>query len=274
MPLASHAVWPLLGTAAYLAAMAKAAGVLDFPFIWASQNDNLAKYLELSPEYRLFQPNGTKPDKYNSTLLDITSGGFRHWPADFGENRSDLQFFWTYKKLDFERPVHLAWSGRWVECGKIFPGTPDAFTGYSVNGSSNFVVRFELKKGGKKADLVAATTNHQECPDQGFTISVTGETNEVTKDYRGLSLANATCAVVDPPPSPTPTANPCRVKVDKSAAESIEAVILEHRCSIGKVLGDKPTNCPKKSHASRQLAVAGIATLVAVALGATGFLLA
>jgi hypothetical protein len=273
--------------AAYLGAMANAAGVLDiglvfphatttyepsdqFPIVWASQNDNLAKYLEFGLEYRLLYSNSS-----NNTGF-IAGDRFQRYLSDFSGNRSDLYFYWWYFKLDVEGPVRLGWTGSWVECEKKFPGTPDAYTGYSVNKSSNFVVDFELKRGGQKADLIAATANNEECPNQGFAISVTDETNEVPKDYRGLALKNATCAVVDSSPSPTPTANPCRVKIDKAVAESVEAAILKNRCrSIpGSLPEDRPANCPKEDHAFRQLATAGTATLAAAALGALGFLLA
>ncbi|KAL8371944.1 hypothetical protein RB595_001651 [Gaeumannomyces hyphopodioides] len=282
MPLASHAVWSLVGATAYLAAMANAAGVLDvglvfpranetyepsdqFPFIWASQNDNIAKYLDFALEYRIFNTS-------NGTDL-VGSGRFQHWPSDFGENRSDLRFFWRNYKLEFEGPVSVAWSGSWAECGEVIPGTASSRK-YASHESSNLVMDFELKRGGQKVDLVAATSNPQECPDQGFTISVTDETSQVNIDNQGLSM-NATCAMLVHSPSPTPIANPCRVSIDKSAAESIEAAILKHRCGVGRqVLGDNPANCPKEDHASRQLAVAGIATVAAVTLGAIGFLLA
>ncbi|KAL8381808.1 hypothetical protein RB595_005867 [Gaeumannomyces hyphopodioides] len=265
-----RAVWSLAGATACLGAMANAAGVLDvglvfprdnetyepaeeFPIVWAIQNSRVAELLQLDFIYRLVNLS----DKSAGHLaLDKFQ---RHVNiSDFTDKESGLVLFWTHVTLLGEGPVGMGWNGGWGECQKKNPLSP---TDLSGNMTENFIVDFALKKGGKKADLIAAAAanNGQECPDRGFALRVTDRTDDVRSEK---------CVFVDSS-SPTPTANPCRVKVDQAVVESMDATTFRTKCSGPW----KPDNCPKKDHATRQLATAGAAALPA-ALGALYFLLA
>ncbi|KLU86292.1 hypothetical protein MAPG_05308 [Magnaporthiopsis poae ATCC 64411] len=274
-----RAVWSLVGAAACLGAMVNAAGILDvgiifprnnetyepaeeFPIVWAFQNARLAEHLQPSLKYRLV--NLSNPgaehlalDKFQRNLN----------LSDFTDKESGLVLYWTHVKLDGEGRVGMGWEASWAECQNISLRDLDAGTRFSVNRTTTLIVDFDLKKGGKKADLVAATAaNGQECPDQGFALRVTDKTNDV-RERPQWAKPEDKCAVVDSSP-PTPTANPCRVKLDKAAVESMEATTFKTKCS-GPL--DKPANCPKKDHAVRQFAGVGVAALSA-AVGALYFL--
>ncbi|KAL8364560.1 hypothetical protein RB595_003716 [Gaeumannomyces hyphopodioides] len=273
-----RAVWSLAGAAACLGSMADAAGVFDvglvfpranetyepaeeFPFVWALQNARSAGLLQPEFGFRLVNQSNRSAE---ALAVDVFQ---RHLNlSDFADKESGLVLFWTHVRLDGEGPVGMLWSAHWLECKAKPPGRPDDRSDTSVNRSSTFAVDFSLKKGGKKADLVAATAaNAGECPDRGFALRVTDK----TEDVRSFNYPDSRCAVVDSS-SPTPPANPCRVKIDEAVVASMEATAFKTKCSM---TWGKPDNCPKEDHAMRQFATAGTAALSA-AFGALYFAVA
>ncbi len=260
----SRAVWSLVGSLACLGAVVNAAGVVEidvifprnetyapsdrFPVVFAVQNAALAKHLRLDIDS--FIRNGS----------DLTNV-FGHYSHDLANANfsSEPYFAYYWRTFDTEGPHELFASVSVASCN----ASSEPVT--IVGNSTNFSVLFTVKKGAQEADLVAATANDKTCSAKdGVAVSVTDQTLEYPASGR---LEAGTCAVLDDS-SPTPTADPCRVKIDKTVVESISASLLSDLC---KRL-NPPADCPKES-AVQQLAVVGVASFAA-ALGAIGFLLA
>ncbi|KAK6515171.1 hypothetical protein TWF506_007516 [Arthrobotrys conoides] len=270
MHLLSRAIWSLVGSLAYFGAAAvNAAGVVEvgivfprtnqtyaptdkFPIVFAVQNAKLAKNLRLS--ISSFVRNG--PDLRGG----VANSDAKH-DLTYANYTSDPYLVYHYLNLNAEGPYELFSTTIWASCDEsrdevVFLGN-----------STNLVVRFDVKNGGQNVDLVAATADEDKtCPAQGFAINVTDQTREVreTLDDR----VSGTCAVLASS-SPTPTANPCRVKIDSAATASMSAALQAALCKGP----NPPADCPKENSAAHQLVVAGVASIGA-AFGAIGFLLA
>ncbi|KZL88324.1 hypothetical protein CI238_08249 [Colletotrichum incanum] len=272
MYLVSHTVWSLLGASAYLGAIANSAdGVLDirmvfprqnetyapmekFPIIFALQNANLAKHLQPLIQLDVLNGSMTMLDKVNERMFDLQWANYSSEP------------YLLYAFMDFETegPLKILWAAWWRHCDE----SGDEVRIIS-NSSDKLWVDFDIKEGAQKADLVAATAKEEKCPAHvGVAINVMDKTHNVPEPLSGQNKQYGTCAVVAPS-SPTPTSNPCRVKIDKATVESMEANELDRRCRRL----NPPANCPEEDQATQQLAVGGGATL-ATALGAAAFLLA
>ncbi|KAK1978614.1 hypothetical protein LZ30DRAFT_728497 [Colletotrichum cereale] len=270
MRLLSHSVCCLGAASAYLGAIAQAAsGLLDiglvfprqnetyapmqrFPIIFALQNAELAKHLEPVIELDVLNGSMTMLDMVNERTFDLKWTNYTREP------------YLVYAFMDFEieGPLQLLWTTWWRRCVE----SGDEVRIIS-NSSGRRRLTFNIEQGAQKADLASATADEGECPNVGEAISVTEKTHDVPKPLSGNDQYG-TCAVVASP-SPAPTSNPCRVKIDKATVESMEANELARRCRRL----NPPADCPEEDHAIQQLAVAGGAALAA-ALGAAAFLLA
>ncbi|KAK6499975.1 hypothetical protein TWF481_010332 [Arthrobotrys musiformis] len=264
------AAWSLIGSLAYLGAVANAAGVLDFgivfprpnetyaptdkfPVVFALQNAALAKNLGLV--INTFVRSG--PD----LLSGLDGADAKHDLKSANFTTSEPYFVYHFLNITGEGLYELFSTTSWARCDERDNEV------IITRNSSNLLARFEIKKGAQMVDLVAATAdNTKTCPTQGFALNVTDETREAPEpwDYR----PSGTCAVLNSS-SPTPTANPCRVKIDSAASESMYAALHTALC---KGL-NPPADCPKETSAAQQVAVASIVS-IAAALGAVGFLLA
>ncbi|KZL64738.1 hypothetical protein CT0861_12047 [Colletotrichum tofieldiae] len=107
----------------------------------------------------------------------------------------------------------------------------------------------------------------EECPDQGLALNLTDETRKIPTHPTPRRKGPDTCAVLASS-SPTPTANPCRVKIDQAVIESMGAVDVEKSCSVLS----PPAECPGTDQAVRSLAIANVVSFAAV-LGAGTLLL-
>lgn len=272
MYLVSHALWSLVGGSTYFGAIANAAtAVVDiglvfprenqtyapkerFPIIFAIQSPEQAKHLQ--PEVDL--------DILNGTDILINGMSLKLEAANYSSEPYLLPVFLDFK---IEGPLRLRWNLYWRSCnvnpGRD-PGSSDDIISINRNHTGSFLVDFNIKEGAQKVDLVAVTAEEQQCPpDTGVAISVTDVTHDVPERL-GQKLSG-TCAVVA---SPTPTSNPCRVKIDQATVESMEAKEQTRRCA--RLI--PPSYCPKKDQAIHQLAVVAGTGLV-VALSAAAFLL-
>ena len=265
MHLVSYAVWSLVSTLACLGSVVNAAGELEvgvvfprnnetyaptdaFPIVFALQNAELAKHLQL--HITLSTRNG--PDL--KTVFGIRGFDLTH--ANFS---TEPYFVYEYVTADTEGPQRLFAYSEWVSCDES--GNQVNFIGGNSKYIGYFSVDFTIKKGGQEVDLVAATADDTTCTGKvGFTLNVTDETHELAASRR---MPASTCAVLDSP-YPTTAVGPCRVRVDAAA----EASMLAEVCSRIK----PPTDCPGEGSAVQQLATAGVASFVAV-FGAIGFLL-
>lgn len=258
---ASQSICTLMGAFVYFGAIARAAGVLDiglafprtndtysptddFPIVFAVQNSKLAEHLKPSIWYQILNVTG-------KTEILVDSTHEFNWTS---ASENDPYFLWSHLKAEGECKLRILWQPRWSACDESHDEV-----GIARNRTDNFLVDFEVKKGGEKAELVAATNgdNSENCANEGVGISVTDKTLEVSDE---------TCAVLDSS-SPTPISNPCKVKIDKATVESMEATDLKEKC---RGL-DPPSECPKGGLASPRLAAAGISSLAAV-LGVALFL--
>ncbi|WYZ42003.1 hypothetical protein EsH8_V_000898 [Colletotrichum jinshuiense] len=270
MRLISHTVGTLVGASAFLGAVAQAAdGVLDiglvfprqnetyapmqrFPVIFALQNAELAKHLEPIVDLDVLNGSMTMVEKINERTFDLKWENYTREPY----------LLYAFMDFEIEGPLQLLWTTWWRRCDESGDDVR------IVSNSSQLRLNFNIKQGAQKANLVDTTANEEKCAtDVGVAITVTDETHDVPKPLSGNDQYG-TCAVVASP-SPTPTSNPCRVKIDKATVESMEAVELARRCRRL----NPPADCPEEDHAIQNLAVAGGATLAA-ALGAAAFLLA
>ncbi|GKT47659.1 uncharacterized protein ColSpa_07840 [Colletotrichum spaethianum] len=270
MRLVSHTVWSLVGALAYLGAISQAAdGVLDiglvfprqnetyapmqrFPIIFALQNAKLAQYLEPIVDLDVLNGSMTMLDKINERTFDLKWANYTREPY----------LLYAFMDFEIEGPLQLLWTTWWRRCDE---------SGGEVrivsNSSDQLRLHFDIKQGAQKADLVEATANEEKCPPNvGVVIAVTDKTQDVPKPLSGNDQYG-TCAFIASP-SPAPTSNPCRVKIDEATAESMEADEQARRCRRP----NPPSGCPEKDNAYQKLAVAGGATLAA-ALGVAAFLL-
>jgi hypothetical protein len=254
-----------VGSLACLGAVVNAAGVLEidvvfprtnetyaptdkFPIVFALQNAELAKHLK--PSIHLFVRNGSN--------LESTFGHANH-DLTYANYSSEPYFVYRYLNIDTEGPHQLFSTASWRNCDESSDQVG------ILGNTTNFSVHFTIKRGGQEVDLVAATANDKTCfTENGVAINVTDQTYEVPPSW---GRPDGTCAVLASS-SPTPTANPCRVKIDTAVAASMSASLHAALC---RGL-NPPTDCPKKN-AVQQLAVAGVASFAA-ACGAIGFLLA
>lgn len=262
---ASQPMWALMGASAHLGAVARAAGVLniglafpranetyertdDLPIVFALQNSKLAEHLKPSIWFQILNVTGdTEPLVDSTHELNWTSA-----------SENDPYFLWSYLRVEGEGRLRLLWQPRWSACDESRDEVEVV-----RNRTDNFSVEFEIKADGEKADLVAATGgDNEDCPNQGVGIEVTDKTLEAPIG----SSRRETCAVLGSSSS-TPTSNPCRVKIDKAAVESMQAADLEEKC---RGL-NPPEECPKDGLAHPRLTAAGVASLAAV-LSAVFFL--
>lgn len=263
MHLASRSMWTLTGACVYLGAVTRAAGVLDiglvfprtngtyspigdFPIVFALQNSKLAEHLKPSIWYQILNVTGDI-----KALVDNTHEF--NWTS---ASQNDPYLLWSHIKVQGEGKLRILWQPRWSSCDE----SRDAVR-VARNRTDNFLVDFEIKGGGEKADLVAATNkgNSEACPNEGVGIDVTDKTLEA---QGATSSARETCAVLGTS-SPTSTSNPCKVRIDKATVESMEAADLEKKC---RGL-NPPSECPKGGFANPRLAAAGVSCL-ATALAA------
>ncbi|KAL9942810.1 hypothetical protein D7B24_003078 [Verticillium nonalfalfae] len=264
-------MWSLLGAAVYPGAIANAADLLDiglvypranetyeptdeFPLVFALQNVKQAEYLEPTISLRVLNLSKSTSD------IEVLSDRMHElrW-GSVSENEPYL--FWSHFKVSGEGQVRVIWQAFWSACEEI-----SSYNKRVRNRTDNFLVDIEVKNGGQKADLVAGTAgDSNDCPNQGVAINVTTDAREYSGWTNGRQ-ESGTCAVLASP-SPTSTSNTCRVKIESSVVESMEAVDLAKRC---RGL-NSPAECPEKDEAVTKLAAMSVPILAAL-LGTALFL--
>ncbi|KAF3001806.1 hypothetical protein E8E13_002823 [Curvularia kusanoi] len=267
MRLASQSIWALVGSSGYLSTIANAAGIVDiglvfprndttyspddnFPIVFAAQNSKLLEHLKPLIDYRVL--NITGPTEDTEVLID-SHREFNLTSA----SEHDPYLFWQRVDLQGEGKFRVIWKPYWSSCGEY---NQQIYLARNRT-ENNFLVDFEVRAGGQKVDLVAATNtgNITDCPNKGAAINVTDSTLKALATK--LSAPHETCAVLGSS-SPTPTSNPCKVKIDKATVESMAAENLRQDC-VGFWA---PSHCPKEETglANPRFAIAGVSTLAAV----------
>ncbi|GAB1312546.1 ML-like domain-containing protein [Madurella fahalii] len=269
MHLVSCAVWSVMGSLACLGALVNAAGVLEidvvsprpngtyaprehFPIIFAIQNANMAQLLQ--PEIYLFIRNG--PDlrsAFGDSIHDLTYANYS----------SEPYFVYHHVNIETEGRYQLFSTVTWRSCN--VSGDEVSILGNDIN----FNVYFNISRGAQEVDLVAATANDKTCPPENrVTINMTDQILEVAPVYWDAHRPSGTYAVLASS-SPTPTANPCQVRIDTAVVASMSASLHAALC---KGL-NQPADSPKEDNAVQLLTVAGV-TSFAAAFGAICFLFA
>lgn len=230
-----------------------------FPVVFAFQNSERARYLNPAIEYTLW--NLQDLDASVTSSHDLRGTNWTDQDTYLAHSYSTL-----FKN---EGRYKVSWTLTWQSCDE------DAFenrlsTANMIDNMTTWATYFTTQSSAPKVDLVAATAK-KTCPEEyGVLINVTDKTMKVPWNVRwsGGDYTNNTCAVVAKS-TPTATPDPCRVHIDKTTVESMEASLLARLCS-GLY---PPSNCPEdKKNVAQQLAVVGISCLLAT-FGALGFFL-
>ncbi|KAF2711897.1 hypothetical protein K504DRAFT_489677 [Pleomassaria siparia CBS 279.74] len=219
-----------------------------FPVVFAVQNSELAPALNPRIVFTIMNWN----DKRRTPLTQTYD---LRW-ANFSS--SDPYFEYSaLSRFKVESSWLLTWTVQWNGC------TEDSLSRgrrpFTGNYSENSIF-FTTRNSTQEVDLIAAT-NEKDCAgDTGVTMNVTSTLDvPVSIDWYG----GETCAVV---PSPAPTSDPCRIKIDSAIASSISSSMTASWCRAS-LPTDPPISCPSKS-AGQRLAIGRVACLAA-AFGAS-----
>ncbi|KAJ6131369.1 hypothetical protein N7523_001829 [Penicillium sp. IBT 18751x] len=228
----------------------------NFPVIFAFQNAQRARYLNPSIQYLMW--NLQTGDTSFTLSHDL---GWKNWTEET---------YLAHEVMSFpsqEGRYKVSWSLTWDSCDEESFKSPDRIPSI-VHNKTTWATYFTINNSAPEVDLVAATVT-KTCPDEyGMIINVSDKTLKVPSsvEWSGKNWNNDTCAVLAHSTS-TPTPDPCRVHIDRAAAESINASVTARVCR-----GIDPPDYCEKNVAAR-LAVAGVSCFLA-AVGAFGFFLA
>lgn len=227
----------------------------NFPVVFGFQNPERAKYLNIAI----------------STFHDVpeTSLARRIYPDLRWRNWTDPESWLQYDYYSFTNEGHykIRWIVWWNSCNK------DAFEDSVGNPDMNWHratwdTWFTISKVAPEVDLIAATAKETCRGEFGVAINVTDETMRVPSGVKWpTNQHNRTCSVVVESPMPLP--DPCRIHLNTTVVESMEASLHPELCSSSRPSSD----CPEQEKsAAGQLVVVGISGLLAT-LGAVGFFL-
>ncbi|KAK6337284.1 hypothetical protein TWF730_002690 [Orbilia blumenaviensis] len=270
MRLISPTFWSLVGMLACLgpSVEAVAAGALEvsvvfprinetyapasmFPIVYGLENAELAKNLNLVINSYL---RGGPAGYFGNTIYNI-----QKTYGDFSRSKKPYLVY-MYLRLENEGDYELESYVHWSRCGLSGNNITYLFNNTLLSKR----VPFYLKEGGRGVNLVEITADENPtCSAPTFSIDIGTETQEVIVP----DPVTGTCAVISS--TPTLALNPCRVKIDAAADESMLAAVLAANCGGS----NPPPACPKEGSAAQKLAIGGVAGLAAV-LGAVGLLLA
>ncbi|KAJ5684483.1 uncharacterized protein N7477_000828 [Penicillium maclennaniae] len=199
----------------------------NFPVVFAFQNAQRARYLNPSIQYLMW-----------NLQTDDTSFTLSH---DLGWKNATEETYLAHEVMSFpsqEGRYKLSWSLTW-----------------DIHNKTTWATYFTINDSAPQVDLVAATVT-KTCPDEyGMIINVSDKTLKVPSsvEWSGKNWNNDTCAVLANSTS-APTPDPCRVHIDRAAAESINASVTARVCRGSGI--DPPDYCEK--NAATRLAVAGV----------------
>ncbi|KAL5335498.1 hypothetical protein BJX70DRAFT_401491 [Aspergillus crustosus] len=209
-----------------------------FPVVFALQNPTLARYLDIQISYHMESLD-------NENLTHSSSHNLR--AADF----SSADPYLKYTHFDgFNAPGRwrLGWELSWRSCDKE-GFKSESLISQMLSNMTSFVVYFSIETADSvDVDLVSATSE-ESCPDTGSDSALAISVPEtmslpswVNWDIR--QEMNYTCAVTTPT---TTVPDPCRVDIDRAAAESIQASYKEWLCRHSL---NPPDDCPEDNENS------------------------
>lgn len=273
-PLA-QATWPLLACAGVAQVASAESGVVEidlvfprnnqtfaptsrFPIVFGYQHPELASTLLTNIEISVWNE-----DKEEGAVLDTYHD--MRW-ANFTSRDPYLNSAYYKDIFNTEGHWYLKWSVTWDSCTKESLGVTTYRDHRIMTNTTGGAIYFTTSSSAPEMDLVAATDNKDCSKDMGVAIDVT-ETLDVPSwvDWRG----GETCASVA---SSTRAPEPCRVKIDPSAASSMAASMTAQACYM-EIPGPEDIDCPlpEEKSIAYQLAVGGTASLAA-AIGVIGYL--
>lgn len=230
----------------------------SFPVVFAFQNAELARYLNPRLTYDLWS-------------WDNSNNTFPSWEELRWVNWTDYDTYFAhsyFSKFNKEGRWRVRWTLSWDSCDQDILESGHSLRDGIIHNSTTWSTDFTIKNSAPKVDLIAATSN-KTCPGEyGVAINVTDKTMKIPfgVSWSGGKYTNDTCAVLAF--SPTPTPNPCRVHINKTTVESMEASLHARLCN-GL---NPPDDCPEEGkNAAQQLAVTGIFLFLST-VGAIGFL--
>ena len=237
----------------------------ELPVLIAIQNAALATHLNAEMNLRLYNLTELLLDRNDGNLFTQPLRTWGRWLKNENLTANEPYFMLdvlsqTYELNGGEGRWRLAWAVYWEGCAGIAATTLSPVNRWN---DSHRHVDFTIQRGAQPIDMVAGTADGKPCPPAlGVALNVTSPT--VAVPPAASWTGDPSCAVVASD-SPTPTANPCRVKVDSAVVARMSASRLAEMCEA------RPGHCGQ-SGASQPLAVAGAAGL-AVTFGALGFFL-
>ncbi|KFZ06234.1 hypothetical protein V501_07602 [Pseudogymnoascus sp. VKM F-4519 (FW-2642)] len=231
-----------------------------FPVVFAFQNAERA---------RLLNPHISYTIRNWDDMLGNDGASFSHDLRLANWSSHDPYFVYNYFHDVFakEGSWWLTWHVTWESCNEV-PFSA-GLSRDMIRNSSSWSVLFTTKNSAQEIDLVAVT-NNKTCPAElGVVINVTDTTMTVPfgVDWSG----GDTCAVVASS-TPTPTANPCQVKIDSVVVASMSASLAATLCRGI----DPPANCTNDDESvAQQLVAPGVSgvgiSCVLAAFGAFSF---
>lgn len=233
------------------------------PIVFAIQNPSLLAGVS-SDLYWTFE----RKDASANETVHIFGSDWLSEMEGLNSSSTDPYFvYWSTPRLDVEGFFSFSFGIRHPNCSRGRDG--EAMDDVGLISRQYGPGFFTLKNGTSPPDLVAAT-NEDTC---GLTLAHALNVTDRLKTPESKVIHNGTtCPVVEETPLPTPT--PCKVKIDKSAAESISAVITSRACLAPSLSGID--DCPPPTGAASRvlgLPVGGPWGTAMVGLFVSGFLL-
>jgi hypothetical protein len=188
------------------------------PVIFAIQNSQLAASLALSFEWTLNQFGG------NDSNNPIANGAIDLRSANTSSGDPYFALGYIYDLVDTETTWSLVWSVSAANCSMYGSVTQPG------GGVQSNAVFFSTRKGAQQPDLIAATGDNTCSSTESFTFNVTGATYVVPgQDHNKFGNGSACAELATTLPTPTP--NPCGVRINSSAASSISTAVTASACS-------------------------------------------
>ncbi|KAI9368305.1 hypothetical protein BJX61DRAFT_230044 [Aspergillus egyptiacus] len=207
-----------------------------FPVIFALQNSSLAQYLDMEITYNLRSIDDEYPTR-------TSTHRFRH------ENLSSTKTHFAYSYFDMFRSSgswQVAWSISWRSCNKEGFESGNSIS-QMLSNTTSFSVSFAVQNiaDSVAVDLVSATSEDS-CPDTNSDSALAINVPETMRlpswvSWNAERAMNYTCAITTPT---TTIPDPCRVDIDRTVAESMQA---SHKAWLCRNALNPPEDCPEEN---------------------------
>ncbi|KAA8646828.1 uncharacterized protein ATNIH1004_005503 [Aspergillus tanneri] len=211
------------------------------PIVFAIQNPSLVSSLNPEISYYIEQQN------VNTNESVSTSGSIQLSNTNYTTSDPYL-LYWSTGKLDIEGIFVLAWELKMNNCSHA-PQSDALSFGYFD--SRRHQLYFSTKNGASSPDFVSATEGDVCNQSQAQAVQVPDLLAVPSTRTWGAASCAATVG-------PSPTASPCEVKIDSTAAASISAALISDACANPVRTGlSCPTPSSESATSVAQLPVGG-----------------